>query len=113
LTPTAQKARDGIAELRGSTTSHISQQQPNLLNHEMELEMSEISDILQQRAGLSPDKAQEVEQVISQMLMSKVPPEFQGMLSSALGLGDGSGAAPADSGGLGGLMGMAEGFLKK
>ncbi len=77
------------------------------------MEMSEISDILQQKAGLSPDQAQEVEQAIGQALLSKVPPEFQGMLSSALGLGDSSGAAPADSGGIGGLMGMAEGFLKK
>jgi len=107
------KARDGIAQLRGSTSSHISRQQSNRPNHEMELEMSEISDILQQRAGLSADQAQEVEQVIVQSVLSKVPPEFQGMLSSALGVGDSSGAAPADSGGLGGLMGMAEGFLKK
>lgn len=75
--------------------------------------MSEISDILQQRAGLSPDQAQEVEQVIVQTLMSKVPSEFQGMLSSALGLGGSSGAPAADAGGLGGLLGMAEGFLKK
>jgi len=74
--------------------------------------MSEISDILQQRAGLSPDQAQEVEQLIVQSVLSKVPSEFQGMLSSALGVGE-SGAAPAESGGLGSLMGMAEGFLKK
>jgi hypothetical protein len=75
-------------------------------------EMSEISDILQQRAGLNADQAQEVEQVIVQAVLSKVPPEFQGMLSSALGLG-GDAAAPAESAGLGGLMGLAEGFLKK
>ena len=74
--------------------------------------MSEISDILQQRAGLSADQAQEVEQVIVQSVLSKVPPEFQGMLSSALGLGGGA-AAPAESGEIGGLLGMAEGFFKK
>lgn len=75
--------------------------------------MSEISDILQQRAGLNADQAQEVEQVIVQSVLSKVPPEFQGMLSSALGLGGSTAAPAADAGGLGGLMGMAEGFLKK
>jgi hypothetical protein len=72
--------------------------------------MSEISDILQQKAGLSPDQAQQVEQLIVQAVLSKVPTEFQGPLSAVLG-GGGSGAATA--GGLGGLMGMAEGFLKK
>jgi len=74
--------------------------------------MSEIADLLQQKAGLSPDQAQQAEQLVAQHLLSKVPPEFQGMLTSVLGVGDSSSAgAPAASGGMGGLLGMAESFL--
>jgi len=70
--------------------------------------MGEISDLLQQRAGLSPDKAQEVEQVVVEYVKSKVPSEFQGMLGSVLGEGSGSAdAQPAESGGLGSLLGAA------
>ncbi len=71
--------------------------------------MSEITELLQQKAGLSPDQAQQVEQVVVQHLMSRVPTEFQGMLGSVLG----SGAAPSDnqpaaeSGGLGSLLNAA------
>ncbi|MGA9587455.1 MAG: hypothetical protein WBQ95_19145 [Terracidiphilus sp.] len=76
--------------------------------------MSAIADLLQQKAGLSPDKAQEVEQVVVQHIMSRVPPEFQGMLSSVLGTGcstaEGESAA-AESGGLGSLLGAATSFL--
>jgi hypothetical protein len=72
--------------------------------------MSGIADILQQRAGLGPDQAQEVEQVIIQFIESKVPSEFQGVVSSVLGAG-GQAAGAQSSGGLGGLLGMAEGFL--
>lgn len=75
--------------------------------------MSEITDLLEQRAGLSPDKAQEVEQLVLQYFGSKVPPQFQGIFNSMLGGGasaDGQPAAPAE-GGLGGLLGEAEGFF--
>jgi hypothetical protein len=72
--------------------------------------MGEISELLQQRVGLSPDQAQQAEQVIVQHLTSRVPPEFQGVLSSVLGSGastsDGQ-AAPAESGGLGSLLSEA------
>ena len=68
--------------------------------------MGEISDLLQQKAGLSPDKAQEVEQVVVEYIQSKVPSEFQGMLGSVLGTGSADGQA-ASSGGLGGLLGAA------
>ena len=68
--------------------------------------MGEIANILQQKAGLSPDQAQEAEQVIIQHLMSRVPSEFQGILSSVLGTG-GAEATPAQSGGLGALLGEA------
>jgi hypothetical protein len=72
--------------------------------------MSEIAVLLQQKAGLSPEKAQEVEQVVVQHIMSRVPSEFQGILGSVLGSGasaaDGQ-PAVAESGGLGGLLGAA------
>ncbi len=68
--------------------------------------MGEISDLLQQKAGLSPDKAQEVEQVVVEYVTSKVPPEFQGMLGSVLGQGSADGQQ-AQSGGLSGLLGAA------
>ena len=68
--------------------------------------MGEISDLLQQKAGLSPDKAQEVEQIVIEYAKSKVPAEFQGMLGSALGDGSADGQQ-AQSGGLSGLLGEA------
>jgi hypothetical protein len=76
--------------------------------------MSEIAVLLQEKAGLSPDKAQEVEQVVIQHIMSRVPPEFQGILGSVLGSGasaaDGQ-PATTESGGLGGLLGAATGMF--
>jgi hypothetical protein len=68
--------------------------------------MAMIADLLQQKAGLSPDQAQLAEQVVSEHLASRVPPEFQGMLGSVLGTSAAAGQ-PADSGGLGGLLGEA------
>jgi hypothetical protein len=68
--------------------------------------MGEISDLLQSRAGLSPDKAQEVEQIVVEYVQSKVPSEFQGMLGSALGVSSADGQS-TESGGLGGLLGEA------
>jgi hypothetical protein len=71
--------------------------------------MSELTDLLQQKAGLSPEQAQQVEQLVSQHLMSRVPSEFQGILGSVIGSGgntEGQAAAP-ESGGLGGLLGEA------
>ncbi|MGO9434175.1 MAG: hypothetical protein ACLPH3_15680 [Terracidiphilus sp.] len=77
--------------------------------------MGEIAQLLEQR-GLSSDQAQEAETVIIQLVKSKVPPQFQGILDSVLGSSQGtpSGDAgqTASSGGLGGLLGMAEGLLE-
>ena len=70
--------------------------------------MSMIADLLQQKVGLSPDQAQQAEQVVTEHLMSKVPSEFQGMLGSVLGTGAAEGQpAAAESGGLGSLLGAA------
>lgn len=70
--------------------------------------MSEIAVLLQEKVGLSPDKAQEVEQVVLQHIMSRVPSEFQGILGSVLGTGaTAADGQAAESGGLGGLLGAA------
>jgi hypothetical protein len=76
--------------------------------------MSEIADMLQQKAGLSPDKAQEVEQLVIEHVTSRVPPEFQGMLGSVLGTGSSDAAGQSgepESGGLGGLLNAASGLF--
>jgi hypothetical protein len=76
--------------------------------------MSEIANLLQQRAGLSPEKAQQVEQIVVEHIMARVPPQFQGMLSSVLGTGVGPGEATSaaeGSGGLGSVLGSVTGML--
>jgi hypothetical protein len=76
--------------------------------------MNEISQLLQQRFGLSPDQAQEAERAILQLVQSKVPAQFQGIVGSFLGsaqpAGSEAGAAPASSG-FGSLLSEAEGLL--
>lgn len=72
--------------------------------------MSVIADLLQQKVGLSPDQAQQAEQVVTQHLTSNVPSEFQGILGSVLGTGaaaDAAQPAAAESGGLSSLLGAA------
>jgi len=75
--------------------------------------MSEIANLLQQKAGLSPEKSQEVEQVVMEHLMARVPPQFQGILASVLGTGSAAEGAPqvAESGGLGGMLGAVTGMF--
>jgi hypothetical protein len=68
--------------------------------------MGEIAEMLQQKANLSPEQAQQVEQLITEHIMSRVPSEFQGVVGSVLGVSGGE-AAPAESGGLGSLLGAA------
>ncbi len=79
--------------------------------------MSAITDLLVQKTGLSPDKAVEVEQVVVSHVMSCVPAEFQGMLSSAIGCAapEAAGGQPAaaGSGGIGSLIGEATSFFGK
>jgi len=69
--------------------------------------MGEIAQVLQDKAGLSADQAQQAETIVIDLVKSKVPAEFQGMLGSVLGE-DGGAAA---SGGLGGMLGAAEGLF--
>jgi len=69
--------------------------------------MAMIADLLQQKAGLSPEQAQLAEQVLVEHISSRVPAEFQGILASVLGTGAAAGQPAADSGGLGGLLGEA------
>lgn len=68
--------------------------------------MAEIADLLQQKTGMSQEQAQEVEQQIVQLIESKVPAQFQGVVGGLFG-----GSGQAQSSGLGGLLGMAEGLL--
>jgi hypothetical protein len=76
--------------------------------------VGEIAQLLEQR-GLSPDQAQEAENAVIQLVKSKVPPQFQGVLDALLGSSQAavsSDAVPsAEPGGLGGLLGVAEGLL--
>ncbi len=75
--------------------------------------MSEIANLLQQKAGLSPEKSQEVEQIVMEHLMARVPPQFQGILGSVLGTAGTTEGAPevAESGGLGGMLGAVTGMF--
>jgi len=73
--------------------------------------MNEISQLLQQRFGLSADQAQEAENAILGLVRAKVPAQFQGIFDSLIGQAGGQQDASAQSGGLGGLLGAAEGLL--
>ena len=79
--------------------------------------MNEISQLLQQRFGLSADQAQEAETAILNLVRSKVPASFQGMFDSVVGQGGGQAQADgqSESGGQGGelgsLLGSAESML--
>ena len=75
--------------------------------------MSQIAELLQQKAGLSPEKAQEVEQIVIEHIIANVPPQFQGIVGSFLGSGEAAaeGGQSPESGGLGGLLGAASSFL--
>jgi hypothetical protein len=75
--------------------------------------MGEIAQLLEQK-GLSPELSQDAENAVIQLVKSKVPPQFQGMLDEVLGGQQTAGADGAtSSGGLGSLLGMAEGLLGK
>lgn len=77
--------------------------------------MGEIAQLLQQRVGLNQDQAQSAETEVIAFVKSRVPGEFQGVLDMVLGGGQAPGgdqaAAPAAPGGLGSLLGAAEGLL--
>ena len=68
--------------------------------------MGEISILLQQKAGLTPEQGQQVEAIVIDHIKAKIPAEFQGLLGSVLGEGSADGQA-AGSGGLGSLLGEA------
>jgi hypothetical protein len=71
--------------------------------------MNEISQLLQQRFGLSADQAQQAESAILELIKSKVPPQFQGIVDSFLGQSQANGQAGASGGSeLGSLLGAAE-----
>ncbi|HEX3890976.1 MAG TPA: hypothetical protein VHW46_00250 [Terracidiphilus sp.] len=74
--------------------------------------MNEISQLLEQRFGLTPDQAQQAEAAILGIVRNKVPAQFQGIFDQLVGQQGGQAAdGSAPSGGLGGLLGEAEGLL--
>ncbi|HUB29906.1 MAG TPA: hypothetical protein VL967_09420 [Terracidiphilus sp.] len=75
--------------------------------------MNEISQLLQQRFGMSADQAQQAENAILQLIESKLPPQFQGMVNSLLGTSQNAdpNAQAQSGGGFGSLLGMAENLL--
>jgi hypothetical protein len=77
--------------------------------------MNEISQLLQQRFGLSAEQAQEAERAILELIKSKVPQQFQGIVDSFLGSTQPVGSEPAQtgaaSGELGTLMNAASGLF--
>jgi hypothetical protein len=71
--------------------------------------LAEISNILQEKAGLTPEQSQEVAQIIISQITARVPGEFQGIVGPIL---SGQSAAGGNAGGeLGSLLGVAEGFF--
>lgn len=72
--------------------------------------MNEISQLLQQKFGLSADQAQEAETAVLGLIRSKVPSEFQGVFDSIMG-GQNNAGGGESAGGLGGLLGAAEGLF--
>ncbi len=73
--------------------------------------MNEISQLLQQRFGMSPDQAQEAESAILGLVRNKVPTQFQGIFDQILGQQSGQADSSAQSGGAGGFLGEAESLL--
>ncbi|HVT99785.1 MAG TPA: hypothetical protein VHE33_19960 [Acidobacteriaceae bacterium] len=77
--------------------------------------MNEISKLLQERFGLSPDQAQEAERLILGLIRSKIPAQFQGIADSLLGSSPAPGAEPsqAAAGSGNSLLSAAEGLLHR
>lgn len=69
--------------------------------------MNELTELLQQKAGLSPDQAQAAAQAIASFIASKIPASMQAEVLPLLGLQTGG----ADAGGMSGLLGSVEGLL--
>lgn len=77
--------------------------------------MGEIAQLLQQRVGLSDSQAQDTENAVIELLRSRVPGQFQGILDTFLGASQEANAEPGGSTGgsqgLGGLLNEAEALL--
>jgi uncharacterized protein YidB (DUF937 family) len=73
--------------------------------------MNEISQLLQQRFGMSPEQAQQAENAILGLVRNKVPAQFQGIFDQFVGQQSGQADGTAPSGGVGGLLGEAESLL--
>ncbi len=63
--------------------------------------MAIVANLLQEKAGLTPEQANVAEQLVLQHLSANVPPQYHDMLGSVLGSGN-------QQGSLGSLIGDAE-----
>jgi len=69
--------------------------------------MSAITDLLQEKAGLSPEKSIEVEKIIVDHITAQVPPQYQAMLGPILGVAPNAASTALqafEEHGLGGLL---------
>jgi|CZKL01.1.fsa_nt_gi hypothetical protein len=74
--------------------------------------MNEISQLLQNRFGMSEEQAHQAAQAVLELIKSKVPEQFQGILNTVLGSeqsGDGEQAGATSE--LGSLLGAATGLF--
>jgi NAD(P)H-hydrate repair Nnr-like enzyme with NAD(P)H-hydrate epimerase domain len=74
--------------------------------------MNEIAQLLQQRFGMSEDQALEAGRAVLQLVQSKIPEQYQGMLSSLMGSGE-PGGDEQESGVVGSALGAVSGLFKR
>lgn len=72
--------------------------------------MNEIVQLLQQRFGMNEDQSREAASAVLQLIQSKVPEQYRGMLQSLIGSEEAGGSEPG-SGGIGSILGAASGLL--
>lgn len=72
--------------------------------------MNEIAQLLQQRFGMSEDQAQEAGRAVMEMIQSRLPEQYRGMLSPLVGSGEAMGAE-REPGAVSSVMGTASGLL--
>jgi hypothetical protein len=74
--------------------------------------MDEIVQLLQEKTGLSADESRELAQLLVDLIKSKVPVEFQGIVGSVLGgQTSADGQQAAGGAGIGGLLGELGGMF--
>lgn len=74
------------------------------------IDMNEIAQLLQQKFGMNEDQAREAGRAVLQLIQSKIPEQYQGMLSSLVGSGEAGGGEP-EPGAMSSVLGAASGLL--